>query len=240
MVHTGTGAVQSPSASLNAADIGSPQASRLRRARWLDPRLVTGILLVLGSVVVGTRVIAAADHTVPVLVATTDLAPGQPLTAELVETRDILLDGNLDRYVTGAIGDGYVVVRTVGKGELLPRSSVAPATSDGELRYVTIPLPGAEVPAGVARGAVVDVWRIPPADAAERTAQRLLTGVGVTDADSGESGLTTTGGQARVTLAVSPAHAGQSAARLDETVGALVTAARDGLVYLTVVPEAPE
>ena len=86
----------------------------------------------------------------------------------------------------------------------------------------------------------MDVWRIPPADAAERTAQRLLTGVGVTDADSGESGLTTTGGQARVTLAVSPAHAGQSAARLDETVGALVTAARGGLVYLTVVPEAPE
>ena len=146
MVQTDAAAVQSPSVSPSAGDIGSPQASRLRRARWLDPRLITGILLVLGSVVVGTRVIAAADQTLPVLVAATDLAPGQALSVELVETRNVMLDGNLDRYVSGPIGDGYVVVRAVGEGELLPRSSVAPATGDGELRYVTIPLPAAEVP----------------------------------------------------------------------------------------------
>lgn len=237
MVRTGTGSVSLPSAASRAADLGSPQVSRLRRARWLDPRLITGVLLVLGSVVVGSRVIAAADQTVPVLAAATDLAPGQPLTAELVETRDVVLDGNDNLYYTGDLGRGYVVVRPVGAGELLPRASVAAATDSGALRYVTIPLPAAEVPAGLARAAVVDVWRIPPPDAPDRTAARLLAGVGVTAADSGDGGLAAAGGQVRVTLAVTAPDGGD--ASLDRSVATLLAAARDGLVYLTVVPEGP-
>jgi hypothetical protein len=215
----------------------SPQASRLSRARWLDPRLIIGVLLVLGSVVVGTRVIAAADQTVPVLVAATDLAPGQTLSPALVDTRDVVLDGTVELYVTGAVGQGYVVTRAVAAGELLPRSSIAAATDDDALRYVTIPLPATEVPAGLAGGDLVDVWRIPPPDVTDRTASRLLTRIGVTDASSGEDGLTTAGGQARVTLAVSAVD-GRSPAELSEVIGALVAAARDGLVYLTVVPDA--
>ena len=86
-------------------DVSSPQAARLVRSRWLDPRLVTGLLLVLGSVVVGTRVVAAADDTVPVLVAAADLAPGQPLTATMVETRQGGRAESLDGlYHTGEVG----------------------------------------------------------------------------------------------------------------------------------------
>ena len=97
--------------------------------RWLDLRLVTGLLLVLGSVVLGTRVIAAADDTVPVLVAATDLAPGQSLTTTMVETRQVGLAESLEGlYHTGQVGDGYVVVRLVSAGELLPRSAVAVVT----------------------------------------------------------------------------------------------------------------
>jgi hypothetical protein len=239
VVHTDTRAEQTQAVAQRAGQIGSPEAARLRRARWLDPRLIIGVLLVLGSVVVGTRVIAAADRTVPVLVAAADLAPGQRLTPNLVEPRDVLLDGNLHRYVTGAVGSGYVVVRPVGAGELLPRSSIAAATDDDALRYVTIPLPAAEVPVGLAAGDLVDVWHIPPTDAEDRTATLLLSGVGVANADSGEGGLATAGGQARVTLAVTGAKAGRSSAEQDSAIGALMAAARDGLVYLAVVPAAP-
>jgi hypothetical protein len=236
VVHTDTGTVQMPSAVATGQN-GSPSAARLRRARWLDPRLIIGILLVLGSVVAGSTMIAATDQTVPVLAATADLAPGQPLSPELVETRDVVLDGNLDRYLTGEVGRGYVVVRPVSHGELLPRSSIAAVTDDHALRYVTIPLPTAEVPAGLAAGDLVDVWQIPPPDAADRTATRLLSGVGITESGFGDDGLATAGGQASVTLAVA-ASGGRSPAELEEVVGALVAAARDGLVYLTAVPEA--
>ncbi len=217
-------------------DTSSPQAARLVRPRWLDPRLVTGLLLVLGSVVVGTRVIAAADDTVPVLVATSDLAPGQPLTAAMVETRQVRLEGTLDLYHTGEVGDGYVVVRQVSAGELLPRSSVTAATDTDAVRYVTVAVPVAEVPAGLRPGAVVDVWRAQPEQGDVRTAGRLLAGVSVTAVDSGGDGLAGTGSLARVTLAVAADTGGD----LDDAVAELVAAARGGLVYLARVPVTPQ
>ena len=55
----------------------SPPAARLGRPRWRDARLLGGLLLVLLSVVLGARVLAAADDTVAVWSVTTDLAAGE-------------------------------------------------------------------------------------------------------------------------------------------------------------------
>jgi hypothetical protein len=55
----------------------------------------------------------------------------------------------------------------------------------------------------------------------------------VTAASSGTGGLSGTGGQAQVTLAVT----GED---LDEVTAELVAAARAGLVYLTAAPEIPQ
>src|SRR3954467_2461419 len=59
-----------------------PVARRVRPPRWLDLRLAPGVLLVLGSVLVGARVVSAADATVPVWSATGDLAAGTVLSAD--------------------------------------------------------------------------------------------------------------------------------------------------------------
>ncbi len=42
---------------------GSPKAGRLATPGWVDGRLVLGVLLVLVSVVVGARVLSAADRS---------------------------------------------------------------------------------------------------------------------------------------------------------------------------------
>ena len=42
-------------------DLPAPTATRLTRARWLDARLLIGLLLVLLSVVIGAKVVADAD-----------------------------------------------------------------------------------------------------------------------------------------------------------------------------------
>ena len=55
---------------------GGPTPRRVRPPRWLDLRLVLGVLLVLGSVLLGARVVGAADATVPVWAAAGDLAAG--------------------------------------------------------------------------------------------------------------------------------------------------------------------
>src|SRR4051812_29815423 len=59
---------------------GGPVPRRVRPPRWLDLRLVLGVLLVLGSVLLGARVVTAADATVPVWSAAGNLAAGTVLS----------------------------------------------------------------------------------------------------------------------------------------------------------------
>ncbi len=66
-------AVRTPEVSRSAEQPAAPVARRVRPPRWLDLRLVLGVLLVLGSVLLGARVVGAADATVPVWAAAGDL-----------------------------------------------------------------------------------------------------------------------------------------------------------------------
>jgi len=217
-----------------ATEHPSPQATRVGAPRWLDLRLVVGVLLVLGSVAVGARVVAAADDTVPVLVAAQDLTVDRPLTAALVQTRQVLLEDGLARYLSGDVPEGYVMVRPVEAGELVPRSAVAPAGEVAEdLRYVTLALPAAELPAGLRAGRVVDVWVAPDGEAAGAVAELLLAGITVTDVGGDGGGLGVSGTERAVTLAVTP---GVATDTLEEAVARLVAAARDARVYLAAVP----
>ncbi|HEX6337200.1 MAG TPA: SAF domain-containing protein [Jiangellaceae bacterium] len=211
-----------------ATDLPSPAAARLKAPRWLSVRMVMGVLIVLVSVVAGVQVISAADRTVPVLVATQDLAPGQPLTSDLVELQRVRFEHGIDSYLTGEVGSGYVVVRPVGRGELLPSAAISPAADVPEVRYVTLPLDAAELPHGISTGDVVDVWLTPVDDGAAATL--LLPDASVTAASTGGGGLTGASRQAQVTLAVSGDD-------LQDVTAQLVAAARAGRVYLAALPE---
>lgn len=136
-------------------------AARLPRARWLDTRLLLGLLLVLCSVVAGARLFAAADDTVPVWTAAADLGPGVPLGPADVVPRQVRLVGGAEHYLSasGPVPAGLVLTRPVGRGELLPAGAVAPAGSM-DLRRVPVE---AERLAGLGRGAVVDVYALPAA-----------------------------------------------------------------------------
>ena len=70
-----------------SASAGLPTASDVPAARvgsspCRDPRLWIGIVLVAASVVVGARVLAAADDTVQVWAAARDLGAGQRVEAD--------------------------------------------------------------------------------------------------------------------------------------------------------------
>jgi hypothetical protein len=226
-------------------DLPSPPASRLAAPRWLDARLVVGVLLVLGSVLLGTRVVASADDTTGVLAVQRDLPAGVRLSAgDLVERR-IRLDGGIERYLAaGSPVDGYVLTRPVGAGELLPAAAVVPAddAAVADRRWVTVAVPATERPEGIARGDRVEVWIAPPsagsggtADGADRAAVRLAGDVAVEQVAGSSGGLGGTR-ESTVTLGLDASSAGGSAATVEELVGTLVAAAREGRVYLTVLP----
>jgi hypothetical protein len=225
-----------------AAEFPSPPATRLGRPRWLDLRLIIGVLLVLGSVLLGTKVIAGADDTTAVLALTRDVQPGVRLSTADVTIRRVRLDAGLDHYVSaGSPVAGYVMTRPAQAGELLPRRAIAAAAeaeAADDIRWVTIAIPSEERPEGLSSGQLVDVW-VAPDKAATNAATNggdgatlLATGVAVEAVTNSSSGLS--GAQeSTVTLALRPDDRGRS---LDELVGALVAAARDTRVYLAVAP----
>ena len=161
----------------------SPEAARASRPSWRDPRLALGVLLVCASAVLGARLLASADDTVPVVVAAAPLPAGERLTPDDLTTTRVRFgdDEDADQYLpAGTDVTGSVLLRPVGAGELVPRAAVG---TSGDRGSVAVPLAvdGARVPASVHAGTVVDVWAGPDPDAgvpARRTV-RLLRGAPV-------------------------------------------------------------
>ena len=140
-----------------------PVPRRVRPPRWLDLRLVLGVLLVLGSVLVGARVVTAADATVPVWSIAGDLAAGTVLAADDLVAVDVRLEGAAASYLsTSTRPEGRTLSRAVGAGELLPRSALEPGAAQVQL---ALPVQAGFAPPGLTRGQVVDVYAVADATA---------------------------------------------------------------------------
>lgn len=148
---------------------GSPAAARLGSPRWLDGRLVLGVLLVLVSVLVGAKVLAGADSSQQVWVATRDLAPGTVLADGDLRTGKVRLFGTSSHYVAGRKPVGYVVQRTVSADELLPVGAIVDPGTVTARREITVPVPSGHLPPDLARGEQVDVYVTPDDKTARRT-----------------------------------------------------------------------
>jgi hypothetical protein len=140
-----------------------PQARRLRRPTWRDPRLGVGVLLVAAAVGLGTWAVRDAAATVQVYAAGEALTPGDTVAADTLTVREVRLgeEERLYHLVADGPPEGAVATRTVGAGELVPRSAVGEADAV-DLRPVVVPL-GLDVPADLGPGTVVDLWLVPPA-----------------------------------------------------------------------------
>ncbi|QBR93717.1 hypothetical protein [Nocardioides euryhalodurans] len=138
-----------------------PAATRATTPGWRDPRLWIGVLIVVLSVVAGSRLLAAADESVPVWAAVGDMAAGDEVGPEdLVARRVRFVDpADLSLYFAAdrALPADLRLVQGVGGGELLARSATGTSQEAGVLQLpVTVP-PGA-VPPDVGAGSVVDVY----------------------------------------------------------------------------------
>lgn len=145
---------------------GSPTASRLATPGWLDGRLVLGVLLVLVSVVVGARVLSAADRSTLVYAVTKDLTAGSVLEAEDLQQVRVRLFDNAEQYIAvgGTPLSGYVVRRAISTGELLPRDALSVPQKDVDYRLVTVPVQNGHFPAQLGRDQQVDIWVTPDLD----------------------------------------------------------------------------
>lgn len=208
----------------------SPRATRLPVASWLDKRLLLGVALVLTSVLVGARALAAADTSQLVWSATHDLAVGTVIAdGDLTLARARLFDVT-SRYLAGDKPTGYVVSRPISGRELVPADAVRRPGPQSARREVTVPVQAGHLPPDLQRGQQVDLYVTPDDKAVQRgraAGPRLvLPALTVADVVRG-SGLGAGGQDQPVVLAVAP-----------EQVLAVVQALSEGRIDLVRVPSA--
>jgi len=208
------------------AELPRPTAARLSKPSWRDSRLVVGVVLVLLSMTVGAKAIAAADDTLPMYAAAVTLVPGQPVTQSDVRRVDVQLGVDRHRYVAADhdIAQDTFALRDVRAGELLPGSALGSRTAV-DLKPVSVPVDGGGA-ARLAVGSVVDVWvnAKDPSSAAERYGKpvKSLEAATVARAPEGsEAGPGAASGLTAVQIMVPEARVQELIAAIDQ--GAKIT-----------------
>jgi hypothetical protein len=193
-------------------------------------------VLVAGSVVAGSRLLAAADDTVQVWAAASDLGAGTRLSEDdLVAARVRFTDADTEAgyyTVDDELPADLELVHGVGEGELLPRAAVGNAGDSG-LVEVPIAVEPEQVPPSVTTGAVVDVYVVAaPTPEGDATAPPpsdgpALAGVTVVDAPALAESFGTSG-RRQLVLAVPEADAAPFFALLGTYDTAVLTVVRRG------------
>jgi hypothetical protein len=163
--------------------VRSPVGRRVQRPRWRDAKLMTGVLLILASVVLGARLIGTASHTTGWLGITRSLPAGHVLVAADLRTVQAHLPASsAGRYFAPEPGSliGKTLTSPVAGGELLPADALTAATK-ADSRVVPV---------------VVRSGRLPELAAGDRVDVYVLSKSAGTSASTGTNGTTGTAGTA--------------------------------------------
>jgi SAF domain len=134
----------------------SPRPRRIAAPSWLDLRLALGVVLVLGSVLVGAKVVSSASKTYPLVTARRDLAAGTIVTSGDVTLSHVQLPSHGRRVYLSDVQDavGRQLSRAVSAGELVPAGALASVMAQ---TTVTIPLAAAAAP-DLHKGQRIELW----------------------------------------------------------------------------------
>jgi hypothetical protein len=209
-------------------DVASSRAVRVAVPRWLDARLVLGVLLVALSVAAGARVFTAADNLTAVYVAAHDLVPGEHVTAGDLAVSHVRLRGQSGLYIAATAPPvGYVVNRYVAAHELLPVGALATASAAQRGRFVTVPVQPGHLADTLTRGELVDVYLTPKSAAGQAVPAPVLVLAGV-PVESRSGGTRTFSASSAFSVVLSVPV---------DRVAAIVHAVESGTIDLVTVPQ---
>lgn len=144
-------------------------------SRWRNPRLVLGVVLVLGSAVAGGSLLATARDSTEYWLVRADVRAG-----EIVEQADLTVaEGRIESAAAGAllaVADGApqgVWARDVAAGTFPTRDAVSPRLDRG--RELPLAVEAGALPPDLEPGQSVDVWAVPGETPGDGTVtQRVL------------------------------------------------------------------
>jgi hypothetical protein len=200
----------------------TPSARRLSTLRWRDPRLAVGVVLVAGSVVLGSQVLASADDTTALWSVREDVPAGAQVSSDAVEVDDVRLEDGQDAVLylpaDEPLPADLVAAHDLTAGELLGRSDVR-LPGVRAATELPVAVQDGHRPSDLAVGDRVDVW-VTSADSAqpETPARLVLDGVEVVSVEAAGGGIG--GGSGAVVLLGLDQDAAGS---LPDTLGAITS-----------------
>lgn len=211
----------------------SPPARRVDRPRWLDPRLIVGLLLVLASVAAGARVVSSAEQGELVWSAAKSLPAGTTLQVGDLQATSVRLAGSTAHYIDAGAAPptGYVLVRDISAGELVPAAALDESAEPSRRRFVAVPVAPNHFPPDLGRGHRVDVYVTSvaaPGSAAADDPDLVLSDAAVAEVASGADGFGPSSGSVGVVLEVDEDDAAE-----------VVAAVASGTIQLVRRPESP-
>jgi hypothetical protein len=156
------------------------RADRLRLRPWSDPRLLLGVLLVLGAAVLGARLVAMNDDTIEYWSVAADVRAGDPLgDDQLVPARVRLDDATAERYLR--VADELPAApadlrwgRDLAAGSLLAAADLD-STAARDARELPVLVTEGAMPTDLGRGDQVEIWVGPDVDdGQERPSTKVL------------------------------------------------------------------
>lgn len=165
---------------------------RLEHRPWRDPRLILGVLLVLGSTLLGAAAVAAGTSSTGYWAVRSDVRAGDRIQrSDLVPAEAHVPDDSARHLVPvdeawPAPLDELVWTRNLGAGALVSRATVS-TRGAAEVTELPLTVTVGAAPTDLQRGDRVDVWVGPgPGDDAGQEAELVLSRVRVVS--SGASG----------------------------------------------------
>lgn len=192
-----------------------PAARQIGRPTWINARTVLGVALFAVAFAGGRQVLAGAEATTPVLVATRDLARGEVIEAGDLRSVGVDLPSEiLATYATSVRAlEGAVATRAVRAGELLPHAWFS-ETGDrvGDGRSITVPLsPDHAVGGELQPGDHVDVYATFDSGDVRARTSLLVREAEIVEVVSSEGVIMGDQALVGITLSVTPDEAGRLA-----------------------------
>jgi hypothetical protein len=141
-----------------------------------NSRLITGISLFIIAILAASLIAKEANRTVYVWASATELAPGNIITAADIKATPVLLPESARNYLSSSAQIiGTVVKSWVAVGDLIPLAAIAATLDQLSLRAVPLTIESTDLPMGLTRGEVIDIYAIPTSDPRSIGEATLLT-----------------------------------------------------------------
>jgi hypothetical protein len=142
-----------------------------------NSRLAMGLALLISALLAGTLIAREANRTVYVWAASSELAPGNTISATDIKQIPVLLPESARSYISAnAQLIGATVTHRVGLGELIPVSAVTIDSEKLTHRAVPLTIEPTDLPTDLVRGEVIDLYAIPNSSPKSITEPQLISG----------------------------------------------------------------